>query len=138
MPEVAVYRQLKSVRAEVAALMEVEAALAEELENLLPLSGQRIDGEFIEPIGDAERKVWDHKGLVNAVIGRIAERARSRQLRGQALVEVTIRRWLEVASPRWKLRGLRSLDVMADDYCTTAPGRRRVLVREVELWQGRR
>ena len=92
MPEVAVYRQLKSVRAEVGALLEVEAALAEELENLLPLSGQRIDGELVEPVGDAERKVWDHNRLVDAVIGRIADELGPDGSECRALVEVTLRR----------------------------------------------
>ena len=132
MPEVGIYRQLKSVQAEVATLLEVEAALADELENLLPLSGQRIDGELIEPVGGAERRVWDHNALVDAVICRIADELGPENSECRALVEVTIRRWLEVASPRWKLRGLRSLDVKADDYCTTLPGRRRVMVRQVE------
>lgn len=120
------FAHLKYLWATQKVIREAEADLAERLAALLPLNGQEIDGEMVEPVSGSQRTAWNHNGLKALVAANIEAEIMS-DPDGNTFDRVFEGVW-ECLSPSWKVRGLRQWGIEAAKWCKTTPGRRRVRV----------
>lgn len=120
------FAHLQYLWATLSAIREAEADLAERLAAHLPLTGMEIDGEMVEPVSGANRTAWNHEGL-KAHVGVAIEQEIQSDPGGNVFDRVFELLWM-TASPSWKVRGLRNLNIEASKWCKTTPGRRRVRV----------
>lgn len=88
-----------------------------------------------------KRTQWDKDGLVGVLVARIAddpeilcEVETGEMLTPSQQVERILDRFLEAATPSWKITGLRKFRVDPDEYCTTAYGRKTVQTPTVDPW----
>lgn len=70
------------------------------------------------------RTQWAHGELTPKVVARIAEK----QGYPIAPIRAVVDAWLAVASPSWKVTGLKELGIDPDEYCQKRPGEPRVVI----------
>lgn len=88
-----------------------------------------------------KRTQWDKDGLVGVLTARIAddpeilcEVETGEMLTPSQQVSRILSRFLEAATPSWKITGLRAFRVDPDEYCSTAYGRKTIQTPTPEPW----
>lgn len=88
-----------------------------------------------------KRTAWDKEGLVGVLTARIAddpgilcELETGEMLTPSQQVSRILDRFLEAATPSWKVTGLRKFRVDPDEYCETNYGRKTIQTPTPEPW----
>ncbi len=117
--------ELAGVRAERARLRTVEIDLELQIDDAMTGRFLRVGLFELERRRGANRKAWDHDGLLSVVLAR----SRDERICDQATGEyedpgaAAVRVLAETAHiDYWRTQPLRARGVDVDEYCTTTPG----------------
>lgn len=133
---------LQDVRRAIAQLRWADETLEDEIVKAMPTKDMDVAGVGrIELRTGTKRTAWDKDGLVGVLTARIAddptivcEPETGELLSPHEQVERILGRFMEAATPSWKVTGLRAFKVDPDEYATTTYGRKTVQMPKVDPW----
>lgn len=133
---------LQSIRRAMAQLRWAADELEDEIVKAIPAKEMVVAGVGAITLRTGTKRTgWDKEGLVNVLTARIAddpailcEVETGEMLTPSQQVERILSRFLEAATPSWKVTGLRAFKIDPDEYCSTTYGRKTVQTPTVEPW----